>query len=53
MIFNSKFIDDYNKNGYVIVKCYSKKDYLKIKKFIIDKIHRILKKKKNLKNFHQ
>ena len=52
MFCKNKFIDDYNKNGYTIAKCYSKKDYFQIKKFIIDKIHRILKKKKDLKQYH-
>ena len=52
MISENKLIDDYNKNGYVIEQCYSKKEYLKIKNFIFDKIYKILKKKKDLKRYH-
>jgi len=47
-----KIDKDYKKNGYVIVKCYSKKEYLQIKKFIFEKVYKILKIKKNLKNYH-
>lgn len=43
---------DYKKNGYVIVQCYTKKEYLQIKKFICEKIYKIVKIKKNLENYH-
>ncbi len=43
---------DYNKDGYVIVHCYSRKEYLKIKNFIYEKIYKILKIKKDLKTYH-
>lgn len=52
MIYKNNLIKNYNKKGYVIEKCYSKKEYLIIKNFVCNKIFKILKTRKNLKKYH-